>query len=244
MSRIALVTGGSRGIGRAVSMELASRGHTVAVNYAKRDDAAAEVVESIRAGGGKARAFRADVSRPGEVSELFARVEEHLGRPEILINNAGTTEDALLARLGEESWDRVLAVNLKSVYLCSKAAVRGMLRARWGRIVSLGSVAGVSGNPGQTNYAASKAGVGAFSKSLSKEVGSRGITVNVVAPGFIETDLTSRLGSEVVERVRSNTSLRRLGRPEEVASAIGFLVSEEASYITGQVLAVDGGLVL
>ena len=244
MSRIALVTGGSRGIGRAASMELASRGHTVAVNYAKRDDAAAEVVESIRAGGGEARAFRADVSRPGEVSDLFARVEEQLGRPEILINNAGTTEDALLVRLDEDSWDRVMAVNLKSVYLCSKAAVRGMLRARWGRIVSLGSVAGVSGNPGQTNYAASKAGVGAFSKSLSKEVGSRGITVNVVAPGFIETDLTSRLGSGVVERVRSNTSLRRLGRPEEVASAIGFLASEEASYITGQVLAVDGGLAL
>lgn len=244
MSRIALVTGGSRGIGRAVSMELAARGHTVAVNYAKRDDAAAEVVESIRSGGGEARAFRADVSRPGEVSDLFARVEEQLGRPEILINNAGTTGDALLVRLDEESWDRVMAVNLKSVYLCSKAAVRGMLRARWGRIVSLGSVAGVSGNPGQTNYAASKAGVGAFSKSLSKEVGSRGITVNAVAPGFIETDLTSRLGREVVERVRSNTSLRRLGRPEEVASAIGFLASEEASYITGQVLAVDGGLVL
>lgn len=244
MSRIALVTGGSRGIGRAVSMELASRGHTVAVNYARRDDAAAEVVESIRAGGGEAHAFRADVSRPGEVTDLFARVGERFGRPEVLINNAGTTEDALLARLDEESWDRVIAINLKSVYLCSKAAVRGMLRARWGRIVSLGSVAGVSGNPGQTNYAASKAGVGAFSKSLSKEVGSRGITVNVVAPGFIETDLTSRLGRKVVERVRSNTSLRRLGRPEEVASAIGFLASEEASYITGQVLAVDGGLAL
>ena len=244
MSRVALVTGGSRGIGRAVSMELAARGCTVAVNYAKRDDAAAEAVEAILAGGGKACAFRADVSRSEEAADLFARVEEQIGRPEILINNAGATEDALLARLDEESWDRIIAVNLKSVYLCSKAALRGMLRARWGRIVSLGSVAGVSGNPGQTNYAASKAGIAAFSKSLSKEVGPRGITVNVVAPGFIETDLTARLGPKVVERVRSNTSLRRLGQPEEVASAIGFLASEEASYITGQVLAVDGGLVL
>ncbi len=244
MSRVALVTGGSRGIGRAVSMALASEGHTVAVNYARRDDAAAEVVESILAEGGTAHAFRADVSRPEEVKRLFAQVEERFGRPGILINNAGTTEDGLLARLDEGAWDRVMNINLKSVYLCSKAAIRGMLRARWGRIVSLGSVAGVSGNPGQTNYAASKAGVIAFSMSLSKEVGSRAITVNVVAPGFIETDLTSRLGSEVVERVRSSTSLRRLGRPEEVASAIGFLASEEASYITGQVLVVDGGLAL
>ena len=160
------------------------------------------------------------------------------------MNNAGTTADGLLARLDEASWDRIMNINLKSVYLCSKASLRGMLRGRWGRIVSLGSVAGVSGNPGQTNYAASKAGVIAFSKSLSKEVGSRGITVNVVAPGFIKTDLTSRLGTSVVERVRSRTSLGRLGRPEEVASAIGYLASDEASYITGQVLVVDGGLAL
>ena len=244
MSRVALVTGGSRGIGRAVSLNLAARGHTVAVNYAAREDAAAEVVGAILAGGGKAGAFKADVSRSEDVASLFARVAETFGRPEILVNNAGTTADGLLARLDEASWDRIMNINLKSVYLCSKASLRGMLRGRWGRIVSLGSVAGVSGNPGQTNYAASKAGVIAFSKSLSKEVGSRGITVNVVAPGFIKTDLTSRLGTSVVERVRSRTSLGRLGRPEEVASAIGYLASDEASYITGQVLVVDGGLAL
>ena len=244
MSRVALVTGGSRGIGRAVSLNLAARGHTVAVNYAARQDAAAEVVEQILAGGGEAGAFKADVSRSEDVASLFARVAETFGRPEILINNAGTTADGLLARLDEAAWDRIMNINLKSVYLCSKAALRGMLRARWGRIVSLGSVAGVSGNAGQTNYAASKAGVIAFSKSLSKEVGSRGITVNVVAPGFIETDLTSRLGTGIVERVRSRTSLGRLGRPGEVASAVGYLASDEASYITGQVLVVDGGLAL
>lgn len=244
MSRVALVTGGSRGIGRAVCLYLASRGHTVAVNYATRDEPANQLVRAIRSGGGMAVPFKADVSRSDQVKQLFVAVEDRLGRPEILVNNAGVTSDSLLARLDETSWDRVMDINLKSVYLCSKAALRGMLRARWGRIVSLGSVAGLSGNPGQTNYAASKAGVVAFSKSLSKEVGSRGITVNVVAPGFIETDLTAGLHKRVVDQVRSGTSLRRLGKPEEVASAVGYLVSEEASYITGQVLVVDGGLAL
>ena len=239
-----MVTGGSRGIGRAISLCLASRGNTVVVNYVRRQDTARQVVETILARGGTAAAFEADVSRSEEVQSLFARVEARFGRPSILINNAGITADGLLARLDEESWDKVMNVNLKSAYLCSKAALRGMLRARWGRIVSLASVAGISGNPGQTNYAASKAGVIALSKSLSKEVGSRGITVNVVAPGFIKTDLTAGLDRRVVEQVRSSTSLRRLGRPEEVASAVGYLASDEASYITGQVLVVDGGLAL
>ena len=244
MSRVALVTGGSRGIGRAVAFELAAHGVTVAVNYSARPDAADEVVSVIGDKGGTAAAFRADVSKSDDVTRLFSEVEATFGRPDILVNNAGITADDLLLRLSEGAWDRVMNVNLKSAYLCSKAALRGMLRARWGRIVSVSSVAGVYGNPGQTNYAASKAGLIGFSKSLAKEVGSRGITVNVVAPGFIETDLTDVLDESVGSLIEANSSLGRLGQPEEIASAVGYLASDRASYITGQVLLVDGGLAL
>lgn len=244
MARVALVTGGSRGIGRAVAERLAGAGHAVAVNYASRPDAAEEVVTAIEDAGGTAVAVGADVSDPQAVAALFAEVEERLGRVEILVNNAGITRDDLLLRLGEDEWDRVIAVNLKSVYLCSKTAVRGMLRARWGRIISVGSVAGIAGNAGQTNYAASKAGVIGFSKSLAKEIGSRGITVNVVAPGFIATDMTDELGEEAAAAAAEATSVGRLGTPQEVASAVGYLASDDAAYVTGQVLVVDGGLAL
>ena len=242
MRRTALITGGSRGIGRAVCLELARRGRRVAVNFARNADAARRVVEEVAAGGGEAASFAADVSDPDAVRKMFAGVEKKWGPVEILVNNAGMTADNLLLRMGEDDWRRVLEVNLTSAFLCSKAALRGMVRARWGRIVCVSSAAGVAGNPGQANYAASKAGLIGFSKSLAKEVGSRGITVNVVAPGFIATDMTARLGEGAEETIRSGTSLGRIGQPEEAAVAVGFLTSEEASYVTGQVLRVDGGL--
>lgn len=244
MTRVALVTGGSRGIGRAIALELAGSGHGVAVNYTSRPDAAEAVVAEITGSGGTAVAVAADVSDPDAVGSMFSTIEDQLGRVEVLVNNAGITADDLLLRMDVDAWDRVLAVNLRSAFLCTKAALRGMIRARWGRIVSVSSVSGLAGNPGQANYAASKAGLVGFTKSIAKEVGSRGITANVVAPGFIKTDMTDALGNEVTEAAVQSISLGRLGEATEIASAVGYLASEQASYITGQVLVVDGGLAL
>ncbi len=244
MSHVALVTGGSRGIGRAIALELASQGASIAVNYAQRSDAAEEVVKTINSNGGTAVAVGGDMSQPDTASAMVSEVADELGPVDILVNNAGITRDDLLLRLDIDQWDEVINVNLRSAFLASKAALRGMLRAKWGRIISISSVAGLAGNPGQTNYAASKAGLIGFSKSLAKEVGSRGITVNVVAPGFIETEMTEALGEAAAGAAAAATSLGRLGTPAEVASAVGYLASEQASYITGQVLVVDGGLAL
>jgi 3-oxoacyl-[acyl-carrier protein] reductase len=244
LSRIALVTGASRGIGRATAERLAASGHSVAVNYARSAEAAEEVVAAIRSGGGTALAVQADVGDESAVSAMFATVEDTFGRVEILVNNAGITQDNLLLRMSTEAWDQVIETNLRSVYLCSKLAVRGMLRNRWGRIISISSVSGVHGNAGQANYAAAKAGIIGFTKSLSKEIGTRGITVNAVAPGFIETAMTDGLGEEIAEAVQANISLGRLGRPEEVASAVSYLASDDAGYITGHTILVDGGLVM
>ncbi len=244
MSRVALVTGGSRGIGRAVALRLAADGHRVAVNFAGNAEAAAEVVDTIHAGKGEAVAIGADVSDEQAVAGLIEQVSTDLGPIEILVNNAGITRDGLLARMPVEDWDRVVEVNLRSAFLCSKAVLRGMLRNRWGRIISVGSVSGLAGNPGQANYAASKAALIGFTKSLAKEVGGRGITANVVAPGFIETEMTAGLGETALEAAVGATAVGRLGRPEDVAGAVAYLAAEESGFVTGQVFVVDGGLTI
>ncbi len=244
MAGVALVTGGSRGIGAAIARRLAADGMAVAVNYATNEARAAEVVADIEGSGGTAVAVRADVGNAGDVDDMFTTVTEALGPVTVLVNNAGITDDGLMLRMGPEQWDRVITTNLTSVFLCTRAALRPMVRARSGRIITISSVSGLSGNPGQANYAAAKAGIIGLTKSVAKEVGSRGITVNAVAPGFIATDMTDDLGTSVTDRAREQISLGRLGLPEEVASVVGYLASEGASYITGQTIVVDGGLAL
>ncbi len=214
------------------------------VNYTRAEAAAIEVVSLIRDRGGEAVAVAADVSDEDQVAHLLEAAVEAFGPVEVLVNNAGITRDNLLLRMRTADFDEVMATNLRSVYLCTKAALRGMLRSKWGRVISIASVAGLVGNAGQANYAASKAGIIGFSKSVAKEVGSRGITVNVVAPGFIETDLTDGLGEKVRAEVLESTALGRFGRPEEVAGVVDFLASDDAAYITAQVITVDGGLSL
>ncbi len=242
--KVVLVTGASRGIGRAVAEHFATLGHRIAINYATNEDAAAAALAAVRAAGAEALSVAANVGDADEVAGMFETVGAALGPVEILVNNAGITRDDLMLRMKVDQWDEVITTNLRSVYLCSKAALRGMLRAKWGRIISVGSVSGLAGNPGQANYAAAKAGIVGFTKSLAKEVGSRGITVNVVAPGFIATDMTDALGGDVTSAAAERIAVGRLGTPQEVASVVGYLASDTASYITGQTIVVDGGLAL
>ena len=242
--RLALVTGGSRGIGRAIVLHLASCGYRVAINYQSAHAAAEELVQSIHSSGGEAAAFQADVSDPDQVKALFKDVSEKMGSVEVLVANAGVTRDNLLMRMKDEDWHKVLTTNLNSVYYCTREAIRPMMKARYGRIIAISSVVGLTGNAGQANYAAAKAGVLGLMKSLARELASRGITANSVAPGYIETDMTAVLPEEVRAAVLEKIPLARYGQPEDIAKAVAFLASDDASYITGQVLAVDGGMTM
>ncbi|AME04339.1 3-oxoacyl-[acyl-carrier-protein] reductase [Selenomonas sp. oral taxon 136] len=242
--KIALVTGGSRGIGRAIALRLAEEGAKVAINYAGNRTAAEEVKAIIDQHGGTAMIVQTDVSDSTAAAEMVARVHEELGGLDILVNNAGITRDTLLLRMKDEDFDAVINTNLKGIYACTKAAAKFMTKQRSGRIVNLSSVVGEIGNIGQTNYAAAKAGVIGFSKAAAKELAARHVTVNVVAPGFIDTDMTAVLKDSIRERLIESIPLGALGKPEHVADAVLFLVSDVASYITGQVLNVDGGMVM
>lgn len=242
--KIALVTGGSRGIGRAIALRLAEEGAKVAIDYAGNQTAAEEVKAIIEQHGGTAMIIQTDVSDSTAAAEMVARVHEELGGLDILVNNAGITRDTLLVRMKDEDFDAVINTNLKGIYACTKAAAKFMTKQRSGRIVNLSSVVGEIGNIGQTNYAAAKAGVIGFSKAAAKEFAARHVTVNVVAPGFIDTDMTAVLKDSIREKLIEGIPLGALGKPEHVADAVLFLVSDAASYITGQVLNVDGGMVM
>jgi 3-oxoacyl-[acyl-carrier protein] reductase len=242
--KVAVVTGASRGIGRAIALELANRGAQVVVNYNRSADAATAVVAAIEADGGQATAVQADVSDFSQARSLIQAAVKAYGRLDVLVNNAGVTRDQLILMMKEEDWDTVVRVNLKSMFNTCKAAARVMLRQRYGRIVNISSVSGIAGQGGQTNYSAAKAGVIGFTKSLAKELGPRHITVNVIAPGLIPTNLTADLAEELCQKAIDLTPLGRLGRAEEVAYAVAFLASDEAAFITGAVLPVDGGLVM
>ncbi len=239
----ALVTGGSRGIGRAICLRLAEEGAYVAINFASNKEAAKEVLNTIDTLGGKGTLLQFDVSDSAQVKEKISNFINEHGSIDILVNNAGITRDALLARMKEDDWDKVISVNLKGAFNCVQACSRAMMKARWGRIINIGSVVGTSGNPGQANYAAAKAGLEGFTKTVAKEMATRGITSNLVAPGFIETDMTAVLPEKVKERLLGEIPIGRMGNADEVAAAVAFLASEEASYITGHTLHVNGGLI-
>jgi len=242
--KVAVVTGAARGIGRAIALRLAEGGASVAVNFRSNSGAADQVVQQIVAGGGQAFSFLGDVSLPSEAQGLVDAAVKAYGHVDILVNNAGTTRDTLLMRMTEEDWDVVVDTNLKGSFNCIRAAARPMMRQRYGRIVNITSIAGIAGNAGQANYAAAKAGLIGLTKTVAKELGSRNITCNAIAPGLVSTDLTASLPPDLVQVAIARTPLGRLGTPGEIAEAVAFLASDRAGFITGQILAVDGGLAI
>lgn len=243
-SKVAIVTGASRGIGKEIALTLAKNGANIVINYLGNQVLAEELGAQIRELGREVLIIKADVSKSEEVDELVQQTISHFGRIDFLINNAGITKDNLVMRMKEEDWDAVINTNLKSAFLLSKAVSRQMMKQRYGRIINISSVVGILGNPGQANYVAAKAGMIGLTKSLAREFSSRGITVNAVAPGFIETDMTSALSEEVKELMLKQIPLARLGSPRDVANVVKFLASDDANYMTGQVLNIDGGMVM
>jgi len=244
MKKIALVTGAGRGIGKAIALELCSM-FPIAVNFRNSEKAAIELCEIISKNGGEAVAFKADVGDPEQVSNMFKAIDKEMGGlPLVLVNNAGITKDNLLMRMKDQEWSSVIQANLNSVYYCTHEAIRGMLKAKWGRIINIASVVGLIGSPGQSNYCASKAGIIGFTKSVAREYGSKGVTANAVAPGFIDTDMTNLLKDELKTSFLSQIPAGRAGLAEDVAKAVVFFASESSSYVTGQVLAVDGGMTM
>ncbi|MDQ0227641.1 3-oxoacyl-[acyl-carrier-protein] reductase [Metabacillus niabensis] len=243
-NKVALVTGASRGIGKAIAIELAKNGASVAVNYAGNEAKANEVVDEIKANGGNAFAIRADVSNADDVTDMIKQVISQYGQLDILVNNAGITRDNLIMRMKDSEWDDVINTNLKGVFLCTKGVTRQMMKQRSGRIINITSVVGVSGNPGQANYVAAKAGVIGLTKTSAKELASRNITVNAVAPGFITTDMTDELTDDLKAEMLKQIPLAKLGEPSDIANIVTFIASEKSKYITGQTFHVNGGMIM
>jgi len=240
--KVVLVTGGSRGIGRSVAVAFGEKKATVAVNYASSEAAAQEVVELIKKAGGKAKAYKADVADEAQVADMFKAIESDFGTVDVLVNNAGITKDTLMMRMKAEDFDAVIDTNLKSAFLCTKAAMKGMMKKRYGKIINMSSVVGAMGNAGQANYVASKAGLIGLTKTSALELAGRGIRVNAVAPGFIETDMTGELSEDIRGQLLKMIPLNSFGKPEDIASATIFLASPESDYMTGQTIHINGGM--
>lgn len=243
-NKVALVTGGSRGIGREIAIELSKHGVNVAISYINNEEKAQKVIDKIEENGVRGIAVRANVSKEEEVLKMMDIINKELGPIDILVNNAGVTKDNLLIRMKTEDWDKVIETNLKGTYICTKAVARGMMKRKSGKIINIASVVGISGNLGQSNYSASKAGIIGFTKSIAKELASRKINVNAVAPGFIDTDMTEILKEDIKDSIVKNIPMGRIGSPKDIANIVIFLASEKANYITGQVINVDGGMVM